>query len=154
MTQGCLSPRMRSELTTVPLSSSATGSRECAPDDRLRRTIQYPRAVALQPRSRSVLDTPPARGMTQGAGYDAELLVVAMCAARSSQSHLPAGQILHDLLASAANRIDLDVAIDALNLDPAHVPCAAENLHCFGGTERHGLGGLVFQHAYRSEERR
>src|SRR5436190_8462976 len=136
MTQGCLSSRMRSEFTTVSLSSSAKA------DD------PVSQSSGDAPRSLGVLDTPPARGMPQSAGYDAELLVIAMCAAKSSQSHLPAGQILHDLLASAANRIDLDVAIDALNLDPAHIPCAAKNLHCFGGTERHGLGRLIFQHAY------
>src|SRR6202035_5603311 len=64
-----------------------------------------------------------------------------------SQSHLPAGQVLHDFLGAAADRVDLDLAVDALDLDAAHIAGAAENLHCLGGAERHRLGRLVFQHA-------
>src|ERR1700737_3804969 len=33
-----------------------------------------------------------------------------------SQPHLAAGEILHDLLGAAADRVDLDLAIDALDL--------------------------------------
>src|SRR5258707_2819734 len=44
-------------------SSPATGSRECAPDDRLLRAIQYSETAVLESISRSVLDT-------ACAGYD------------------------------------------------------------------------------------
>jgi hypothetical protein len=40
-------------------SSSATGSRECAPDDRLRRMIQYSEELVIEPRTRGILDTSP-----------------------------------------------------------------------------------------------
>jgi len=66
---------------------------------------------------------------------------------RLSQPHLPAGEILHDLLGAAADGVDLDLAVDALDLDAAHEAGAAENLHRLGGAERHGLRGLVLQHA-------
>src|SRR6476659_6610623 len=55
-----------------------------------------------------------------------------------SQPHLPAGQVLHDLLAAAADRVDLDLAVDALDLDAAHIAGAAEDLHRLGGAERRG----------------
>src|SRR6476661_119834 len=61
-----------------------------------------------------------------------------------SQPHLPAGQVLHDLLAAAADRVDLDLAVDALDLDAAHIAGAAENLHRLGSAERHGLRRLLF----------
>lgn len=70
-----------------------------------------------------------------------------MTAVWPSQPHLPARQILHDFLAAAADGVDLDLAVDALDPDAAHVAGAAENLHRFGGAERHGLGRLVLQHA-------
>src|SRR5882757_10896103 len=63
-----------------------------------------------------------------------------------SQPHLPAGEILHDLLGAAADGVDLDLAIDPLDLDAAHKTGAAENLHGFGGAERHGLGCLILHH--------
>jgi hypothetical protein len=50
---------------------------------------------------------------------------------QQSPPHLPTRQVLHDFLAAAADRIDLDLAVDALDLDAAHVAGAAENLHCF-----------------------
>src|SRR5450755_595869 len=65
----------------------------------------------------------------------------------SSQPHLPAGQILHDFLGAAADGVDLDLAIDTLNLDAAHVAGAAKDLHRLRGAERHGLRGLVLHHA-------
>jgi hypothetical protein len=37
-------------------SSSATGSRERAPDDRLRRTIQYSETLVMELKTRGVLD--------------------------------------------------------------------------------------------------
>src|SRR5205807_7742490 len=66
---------------------------------------------------------------------------------KPSQPHLPAGEVLHDLLAAAADGVDLDLAVDALDPNAAHKTGAAENLHRFGGAERHGLRGLVLQHA-------
>src|SRR5437762_2168432 len=63
---------------------------------------------------------------------------------RVSQSHLPAGQILHDLFSAATDRIDLDLAVDALDLDAAHVAGAAKDLHRFRGAERHGLRRRFF----------
>src|SRR5450432_1822805 len=60
----------------------------------------------------------------------------------NSQPHLPACQILHDLLAAAADGVDLDLAVDALDLDAAHIAGAAKNLHRLGSAERHGLRGL------------
>jgi hypothetical protein len=53
------------------LSSSATGSRERAPDDRLRRTIQYAAAFVMISKGRGVLDAPHARGMTASRGASA-----------------------------------------------------------------------------------
>src|ERR1700754_5011947 len=64
-----------------------------------------------------------------------------------SQSHLPGGEVLHDLLAAAADRVHFHLAVDALDLDAAHKTGAAENLHRLGGAERHGLRGLILQHA-------
>jgi hypothetical protein len=49
-------------------SSPATGSRECAPDDRLRRAIQYSEASMIEPKSCGVLDPPHARGTTVYSG--------------------------------------------------------------------------------------
>src|SRR5437660_8251107 len=46
------------------LSSPANGSRECAPDDRLRRAIQYSETPVIESRGCSVLDTPLSRSMT------------------------------------------------------------------------------------------
>jgi hypothetical protein len=48
---------MRKCVSTLKPSSPATGSRECAPDDRLRRVIQYSRDINDEPRSHGVLDT-------------------------------------------------------------------------------------------------
>ena len=45
-------------------SSPATGSRECAPDDRLQRAIQYSEASVIEAKVRGVLDTPLSRSMT------------------------------------------------------------------------------------------
>src|SRR5205085_1961301 len=42
---------------------------------------------------------------------------------------------------------DLDLATDPFHSDAAHKAGAAENLHRLGGAERHGLRGLVLQHA-------
>src|SRR5204862_7403778 len=67
--------------------------------------------------------------------------------AAPSQPHLPAGEILHDLLGAAADGVDLDLAVDALDLDAAHEAGAAKDLHGFAGAECHGLGGLIFHHA-------
>jgi len=53
-----------------PSSSSATGSAEWPPDDRLRQTIQYSRDVDDESIGRGVLDSPPSRGMT-AVCYDA-----------------------------------------------------------------------------------
>ncbi len=44
------------------------GRRNAPPDDRLQRAIQYSETVVVDPRSRGVLDTPHARGMTAFAG--------------------------------------------------------------------------------------
>ena len=52
----------------IQRSSSATGSRECAPDDRLRRTIQYSETSAMETKRRGVLDTPPSRSMAAFSG--------------------------------------------------------------------------------------
>jgi hypothetical protein len=53
---------------TPKLSSPANGSAEWPPDDRLRRVIQYSEALVIEPRSRSVLDTPlePVIGLAEG----------------------------------------------------------------------------------------
>src|SRR5882757_638967 len=42
-------PARYEERTTLKPSSSANGSRECAPDDRLRRMIQYPEMPVIEP---------------------------------------------------------------------------------------------------------
>ncbi len=47
--------------THIHLSSPATGSRECAPDNRLRRVPSIPETSMVKPRSRGVLD-PRLRG--------------------------------------------------------------------------------------------
>src|SRR4051794_12896823 len=54
--------------THIQSSSSANGSRECAPDDRLRRVNQYPEAAVIEPISHGVLDTPLSRGTTMVCG--------------------------------------------------------------------------------------
>src|ERR1700754_3032009 len=41
-------------------------------------------------------------------------------AKNTSQPHLPAREILHDLLAAASDRVDLDLAVDPLDPDAAH----------------------------------
>src|ERR1700741_646339 len=56
-------------------------------------------------------------------GHDGE------SAEHQSQPHLPAGEILHDLLRAAADRVDLHLAVDALDFDAAHEAGATENLH-------------------------
>src|SRR6185437_4403106 len=61
--------------------------------------------------------------------------------------HLPRSEILHDFLGAAADRIDLDLAVDALDLDAAHEAGAAKDLHCFRRAIRHGLRRLIFHHA-------
>ena len=58
-----------------------------------------------------------------------------------------AGEVLHDLLGAAADRVHLHLAVDALDLDAAHVARAAEDLHRLVGAERHRLRRLVLQHA-------
>jgi hypothetical protein len=40
------------------MSSSANGSRECAPDDRLQQMIQYSETVVVRPGRFGLLDTP------------------------------------------------------------------------------------------------
>jgi hypothetical protein len=54
----------RSFFRRKKLSSSANRSRECAPDDKLRRAIQYSRVVAVQ------LLPPRRTGYPAFAGYD------------------------------------------------------------------------------------
>src|SRR5262245_37965297 len=66
------------------------------------------------------------RGSRHKTGHDA-----------ASQPHLPAGEVLHDFLGAAADRIDLDLAVDALDFDTAHETSAAENLYRLRGAERH-----------------
>jgi hypothetical protein len=53
---------------TIHSSSPATGSRECAPDDRLQRAIQYSEASAIEVKVRGVLDPPlePVLGLAGG----------------------------------------------------------------------------------------
>src|ERR1700677_1870277 len=62
------------------------------------------------------------------------------------QTHLAAGEILHDLLRAAADRVDFDFAIDALDLRAADVAGATEYLYGFTGAESHRLRRLIFQH--------
>src|SRR5262245_38460405 len=67
--------------------------------------------------------------------------------ATPSQPHLPAGEILHDFFRAAADGVDLDLAVDALDLDAAHEAGAAKDLHRLRGAERHGLRRHVLHHA-------
>jgi hypothetical protein len=55
-------------MTPYFLSSPATGSRECAPDDRLQRAIQYAEALVIESKRCGVLDTPlePVIGLAGG----------------------------------------------------------------------------------------
>jgi hypothetical protein len=59
--EGVCSKCRRAKLSA---SSPATGSRECAPDDRLQRATQYSETPMLESRSCGVLDTPLSRSMT------------------------------------------------------------------------------------------
>src|SRR5436190_15862940 len=60
---------MRGELTIVSLSSRATESRECTPDDRLPRGIQYAAVSRLNRYCSGILGRPPSRTMTLGIWY-------------------------------------------------------------------------------------
>jgi hypothetical protein len=59
---------MNSDALHSPPSSPATGSRECAPDDRLQRAIQYSETSVVEARSYGILDTPlePVIGLAGG----------------------------------------------------------------------------------------
>src|SRR5882672_2139868 len=65
----------------------------------------------------------------------------------ASKTHLPRGEVLHDLDRAAADRHHLGLAIDALDLGAAQVARTAEHLHRLVGTELQGRGREVFQHA-------
>src|SRR4029077_7320772 len=64
-----------------------------------------------------------------------------------SKSELPGGELLHDLLGAAADRVDLHFAVDPLDLHAAHEARAAEDLHRFRGAESQRLGRLVLEQA-------
>jgi hypothetical protein len=68
-------PVAKYERATPQPSSPANGSAEWPPDDRLRRAIQYSRAVVMKSRARGVLDTPLSRSMTVFVGSAGEPII-------------------------------------------------------------------------------
>jgi hypothetical protein len=66
------------------------GRRIAPPDDRLRRAIQYPRAVVMESRGRGVLDTPLSRSMTifvrSGTTLNSDSVIPGRCEASNPES--------------------------------------------------------------------
>src|SRR5580658_1175938 len=63
------------------------------------------------------------------------------------EPQLPRGEVAHDFFGAAADGVDADLAVDALDLGAAHEAGAAEDLHRFARTELHGERRLVLEHA-------
>src|SRR3982750_3836707 len=66
---------------------------------------------------------------------------------RASELELARRQLLHDLLAAAADHHHLDLAVDALALRAAHEAHRAEDLHRLVGAELHRPGRVVLEQA-------
>src|SRR3546814_9543043 len=68
-----------------------------------------------------------------------------------SSEQLPTRKVEHDFLAAAADRVDANLAIDALDLAASDIGCAAQYLRRFAGHRFEHTGRLHLQHR-RSEE--
>src|SRR6478736_3376237 len=64
-----------------------------------------------------------------------------------SEMQLARRQLLHDLLAAAADHHHLHLPVDALALRAAHEAHGAEDLHRLVGAELHRLRGVVLEQA-------
>src|SRR5262245_13485754 len=74
-------------------------------------------------------------------------VMMALSVMIASPPELPGRQVLHDLLGTAADGVDLHLAVDALHPAATHEAGAAEDLDCLRRTQRQRLGGLVLEHA-------
>src|SRR6185437_7874624 len=63
------------------------------------------------------------------------------------EAHLSRREVLHDLDRAAADRHDLGLAIDALDLGAAQVAGTTEDLHRLVGAELQGRRREVLEHA-------
>ena len=67
---------------------------------------------------------------------------------------MPRRQFLHDFLGTAADHVDLDLAVDPFGVRAAHVPHPAEQLHRRVRAVSHGPRRDVLQHAHRGNHGR